>query len=117
MTRRAWALLLAAHALPTAAVTAFFTATAVAAGVGGRSALLAVAVFVGQLSIGWANDYVDAPLDIAAGRMDKPVARGDLPPGPVGLAAGSALIADVPLSLMLGWRPGAAHLVAVGSAW
>ena len=28
-----------------------------------------------------------------------------------------ALVADVPLSLAVGWRPGAAHLVAVGSAW
>lgn len=33
-----------------------------------------------------------------------------------GCAAG-ALAIDVPLSLAVGWRPGAAHLVAVGSAW
>jgi 4-hydroxybenzoate polyprenyltransferase len=26
-------------------------------------------------------------------------------------------VLDVPLSLAVGWRPGAAHLVAVGSAW
>jgi protoheme IX farnesyltransferase len=107
----------ATHALPTLAVTAFFTATAIAAGVGARSAVIAVAVLVGQCSIGWANDYLDAPLDRAAGRTDKPIAAGEVGRDAVGLAAGIALLADVPLSLAIGWRPGAAHLVAVGSAW
>ena len=111
------ALLRATHALPSLAVTAFFSATAVAAGVGPRTALLAAAVLVGQFSIGLANDFLDAPLDEAAGRRDKPVATGAVRRGLVGIAAGTALAADVPLSLSLGWRPGAAHLVAVGSAW
>lgn len=114
---RWWGLLLATHALPSAAVTAFFTATALAAGVGGRTAVLAAAVLVGQASIGWANDFLDAPLDQAAGRRDKPVARGVVSRGVVGGCAAGALVADVPLSLALGWRPGGAHLVAVGSAW
>lgn len=35
----------------------------------------------------------------------------------VGICAALALAADVPLSLAVGWRAGAAHLVAVGSAW
>jgi 4-hydroxybenzoate polyprenyltransferase len=98
-------------------VTAFFTATAIAAGVGARSAVLAAAVLVGQASIGWANDYVDAPLDVAAGRRDKPIPTGAVRRGLVGACAGSALAIDVPLSLALGWRAGAAHVVAVGSAW
>ncbi|HEX4655082.1 MAG TPA: UbiA family prenyltransferase [Mycobacteriales bacterium] len=112
-----WGLVRATHALPSLAVTAFFAATAVAAGVGPRSALLAAAVLVGQASIGWANDYVDAPLDEAAGRRDKPIPTGAVRRGVVGACAGAALIADVPLSLALGWRAGAAHVVAVGSAW
>jgi 4-hydroxybenzoate polyprenyltransferase len=107
----------ATHAPPSLAVTAFFTATALAAGVGARSALLAVAVLVGQASIGWANDYVDAPLDFAAGRRDKPIPMRAVRRGLVGACAAGALVADVPLSLVLGWRAGAAHLVAVGSAW
>jgi 4-hydroxybenzoate polyprenyltransferase len=111
------ALVRATHALPTLAVTAFFTAVALSAGLGARSALLAAAVLVGQMSIGWANDYVDAGRDTAAGRTDKPVATGDVAAGTVGACAAGALVADVPLSLALGWRPGAAHLVAVGSAW
>lgn len=115
--RALWGLIRATHALPTLAVTAFFTATALAAGLGPRSALLALAVIVGQSSIGWANDYLDAPLDRAAGRTDKPVASGDVRRGTVGACAATALVADVPLSLLIGWRAGAAHLVAVGSAW
>jgi 4-hydroxybenzoate polyprenyltransferase len=107
----------ATHAPPSLAVAAFFTATAVAAGVGPRAVLLAAAVLVGQASIGWANDYVDAPLDIAAGRRDKPIPTGAVRRGVVGAGAATALVADVPLSLALGWRAGAAHLVAVGSAW
>ena len=74
-------------------------------------------MLVGQASIGWANDYVDAPLDVAAGRRDKPIPTGAVRRGLVGACAAGALIADVPLSLVLGWRAGAAHLVAVSSAW
>ena len=118
MLRRAATLLLAAHPLPSLAVTAFATATGLSAGLGaGRAALLAAAILAGQLSIGWANDYVDANRDRAVRRADKPLARGALSDRVVGVAAGVALLADVPLSLSLGARPGAAHLVAVGGAW
>ena len=110
-------LVLATHALPTLAVTAFFTATAIAADLGARTGWLALAVLVGQMSIGWANDYLDAPLDLAAGRRDKPIPRGDVRRELVGTCASVALLLDVPLSLLVGWRAGAAHLVAVGSAW
>jgi 4-hydroxybenzoate polyprenyltransferase len=98
-------------------VTAFAAATAAAAGVGARSLALAAAILVGQMSIGWANDAVDAERDRRAGRRDKPVATGELGAPLVRRAASVALVADVPLSLLVGWRPGAAHLVAVGSAW
>ncbi|HET7310206.1 MAG TPA: UbiA family prenyltransferase [Mycobacteriales bacterium] len=103
--------------MPTLAVTAFFTAVALAAGLGARSALLALAVVVGQASIGWANDFLDAGRDRAASRADKPLAAGDVRDHVVGRCAAVALVADVPLSLAVGWRPGAAHLIAVGSAW
>ena len=107
----------ATHAPPTAAVTAFVTATAFAAGVGARSLLVGAAILVGQASIGWANDYVDADRDRLVMRTDKPVARGDIDAAVVGRSAAIALTASVPLSLAIGLRPGAAHLVAVGSAW
>jgi 4-hydroxybenzoate polyprenyltransferase len=103
--------------LPCVAVTAFVTATAVAAGIGARSALLGVAVLVGQLSVGWSNDAIDAPIDVAAGRLDKPIATGLVARYAVARAATLALALDVPLSLALGWRAGLAHLVAVLLAW
>jgi 4-hydroxybenzoate polyprenyltransferase len=115
--RTAVALVRATHFPPTVAVTGFFTALAVAAGLGARTALLAVAVLVGQASIGWANDYLDADVDRVAARPDKPIARGELAPALVGRCAAVALVADVPLSLAVGLRAGAAHLVAVGAAW
>jgi 4-hydroxybenzoate polyprenyltransferase len=111
------ALVRATHPLPSVAVTAFFSATALAAGLGGRTFLLAAAVLCGQLSVGWANDAVDAPLDQRVSRPDKPIATGEVSRRTVATCAGVALLVDVPLSLALGWHAGVAHLVAVASAW
>src|SRR5206468_2403003 len=97
--------------------TAMVTAMALAAHLHGRSLLLAAAVFCGQLSVGWSNDAIDAPLDIAAQRRDKPVATGAISRSTLAWAAGVALVADVPLSLSLGWRAGGYHLAAVALAW
>jgi 4-hydroxybenzoate polyprenyltransferase len=71
----------------------------------------------GQVSVGWANAAVDAPLDRRAGRADKPIAAGQVSQRTVLRCASTALVVDVPLSLAVGWRAGAAHLVAVGFAW
>ena len=95
----------------------FVTAVAFAAGVGPRSLLLGAAILCGQVSIGWANDYVDADRDRLVQRQDKPVAAGEVSASAVGKAAAVALTLTVPLSLAVGWVSGAAHLVAVGSAW
>jgi 4-hydroxybenzoate polyprenyltransferase len=115
--RTVLALSRATHPLPSVAVTGFFSATALAAGLGARTGLLAAAVLCGQISVGWANDAVDAPLDRRVARPDKPIATGEVSRRTVATCAGLALLADVPLSLALGWRAGVAHLVAVGSAW
>lgn len=88
-----------------------------AAGVGGRSVLLAIAVLCGQLSVGWSNDAIDAPLDLAAARRDKPIALGAVSRRLVGRCAAAALVADIPLSLAVGVRPGLMHLTAVALAW
>jgi 4-hydroxybenzoate polyprenyltransferase len=90
---------------------------AVAAGLHGRSAVLAVAVLCGQTSVGWSNDAIDAPLDIRADRRDKPIVTGAVSRATVGWCAGVALVVDIPLSLTLGWRAGVAHLAAVALAW
>ena len=64
--------------------------------------ILACAVFTGQLSIGWSNDRIDSARDIRAGRADKPVATGGVPPAAVSVAAASALLLTVVLSALLG---------------
>jgi 4-hydroxybenzoate polyprenyltransferase len=108
----------ACHPLPAVAVTAFGTALAVAAGAGAaRAVLVAAARLTGQLSIGWLNDAVDAPLDADAGRADKPVVAGQVDADTVRVAAVAALVATVPLSLALGPVPGLLHLVLVASGW
>ena len=104
----------ACHPEPTAAVTAL--AAALAASVGASPLLVGLAFLSGQLSVGWTNDWVDAARDLRVGRQDKPVVQG-LPVATVRAAALLALTACVPLSLALGARAGAAHLVAVASAW
>lgn len=98
-------------------MTAIVTAMAVSAGIHSRSALLAAAVLCGQLSVGWSNDAIDAPLDTHSGRSDKPIASKAISRTTVGRCAAVALVLDVPLSLALGWRAGAAHLAAVALAW
>jgi heme o synthase len=111
------ALARATHPLPCLAVTALATAMALSAGVHARSALLAVAVLCGQLSVGWSNDAIDAPVDRRADRRDKPIATGAVARSTVaGCALGAAAL-DIPLSLVLGWRAGVAHLLAVAMAW
>lgn len=116
MTRLA-PLVKACHPGPTLAVTALATALAVSTGRGVGAVTVAAAFLSGQLSVGWSNDWVDAERDTAVARADKPVARGELSVGAVRSAALLALAACVPLSLLMGVPAGAAHLVAVASAW
>lgn len=111
-------LLRSCHPEPALAVTVFVTALAVAAGRGtAGSAAVAAAVLVGQLSVGWCNDALDAQRDTACGRPDKPVAIGELTPRAAAVAAGAALGLCVPLSLLSGAAAGAAHLAGVAAGW
>lgn len=112
------ALVLSCHPLPTVAVTAISAGLAALAGLSlGRGALVVAAVFAGQLSIGWSNDAIDAARDRATARSDKPVAAGAVSPRVVGVAAGTALVLAVVLSLSLGWWPGLASLTVVACGW
>lgn len=112
------ALLRASHPEPSVAVTLAGVALAVATGrdVPGLF-VVGAALLAGQLSIGWLNDYLDAPRDRTVGRRDKPVAAGLVPRGVVGVAALVALVLCVPLSLLSGVAAGLAHLLAVASGW
>ena len=106
------------HPIPSAAVTGISTGLAVLAGLPvGRGALVTAAVFTGQLSIGWSNDYLDAERDRAVRRTDKPLASGAIEPRVGGIAAALALVATAALSVALGWPGGAAALATVLVAW
>ncbi|WP_327250426.1 UbiA family prenyltransferase [Streptomyces sp. NBC_01244] len=108
----------ASHPVPAAAVTLLTALLAAAVGLGPVAGTTAVAaVAAGQLSIGWCNDRLDMRRDVAADRLDKPLATGEVRPGAVTAAACAALLACVPLSLACGARAGWVHIGCVAAAW
>jgi 4-hydroxybenzoate polyprenyltransferase len=117
---QALTLLAACHPEPAALVTVLTSLLALAAGAGLRTLWFAAAVGAGQLGVGWSNDYLDRELDRAAGRADKPLAAtamaGTVTAGAVRIAAVLALVAAVPLSVVVSAGFAVAHLVAVGCA-
>ena len=108
----------ASHPGPTLVVSALALILGLSVGLDApRLALLVGAVFAGQLSVGWSNDAIDARRDLAVGRADKPVARGEITARAVALAAGVALVVALALSALLGAGFLLAHTVALASAW
>ncbi|WAC69457.1 UbiA family prenyltransferase [Microbacterium sp. SL75] len=108
----------ATHPGPTLVVTLLSLALGIAAGVEPwRLAVLVVAVFAGQVSVGLSNDAIDGARDAAVGRTDKPIAGGAITPErALAVAVASAVLA-VALSLPLGPALVAAHALALASAW
>src|SRR5215470_1552026 len=101
--RRARALLIASHPGPSLAITALTTLLAVQAAPHGLGPVLtAPALLAGQLSIGWSNDACDASRDAAAGRTDKPLARGDISARAVWTAAFVAAAAGLAMAFVIG---------------
>ncbi|WP_022905026.1 UbiA family prenyltransferase [Curtobacterium sp. B8] len=120
MSHPSTARLLFASSHPGPTVTVTVLATVIAAAVGHPVwlvVLVALAVVVGQLSIGLANDWIDADRDRAVGRTDKPVAQGRIAVGTVRRAALVTAAAAVALSVPLGPVAGIAHVVLVGAGW
>jgi 4-hydroxybenzoate polyprenyltransferase len=60
---------------------------------------VALAMFAGQLVVGWTNDFIDAPLDIATQRTKKPSVSKELKPEQLKKSIVFALIAAFLLSL------------------
>lgn len=108
----------ATHPGPTLVVTVLSLALGLAAGVEpARLALLVVAVFAGQVSVGLSNDAIDGARDATVGRTDKPIAGGAITPErALSVAVASAIVA-VGLSAPLGPGLVAAHAIALASAW
>ena len=110
--RAAGGLIRACHPEPTAAVTVVSVLLALAAGHGaGGSVAVGATVLATQLSIGWANDWLDAARDIAIGRTDKPIVNGRVSRRTVGIGAIVAGLAVVPLALLSG--PAAAVVITI----
>ncbi len=107
-------LLRAAHLGPSVAVTTIVALLALALDLPvGQGLVVTAAVLTGQLTVGWGNDLLDADRDRAVGRSDKPLATGELAPSLVRRWLVVTAAACVVLSLAIGWRSGATHLVLV----
>jgi 4-hydroxybenzoate polyprenyltransferase len=109
----------ACHPLPAVAVTTIIVVSGWALGWNGAALLgLAAAVGVGQLSVGWSNDAVDADLDARAGRTDKPTTSGAVSARGLWVAAGCALVVSVLLSWRVaGWAGGSWYVLWLAAAW
>jgi len=79
---------------------------------------VAIAIFAGQLVVGWSNDFIDAPLDIAAQRTKKPIVSKELNPEQLKKSILVALFAALLLSLSspLGLTGTAIHFLGILSA-
>lgn len=112
------ALALSTHPGPGITVTMISVLLAVAGGLDAwRIVLIGVVMLLDQCSVGLSNDWLDAERDRAAGRADKPVARGDLPARWARNAAFVLAAASIAVSLPLGCAAVLAHLVFLLSAW
>jgi 4-hydroxybenzoate polyprenyltransferase len=115
---RVRALVLSSHPGPGAAVTLSAVLLAITAGLEPwRVALIGLVMALDQFSVGLSNDWIDADRDRAAGRQDKPVARGDVPARLARDVAIAAAAASVLVSVPLGWPAILAHLVFLASGW
>ncbi|MGJ0119041.1 UbiA family prenyltransferase [Williamsia sp. MIQD14] len=108
----------AGHLPPAVAVTALSTVLAATGDVAPAVVVtLAIAVFTGQLVVGWTNDLIDRDTDIAVHRTDKPLVVGTVTDRVVGTATVIAAAVCVIASLLCGLAAGTVHLVAgVGAA-
>jgi 4-hydroxybenzoate polyprenyltransferase len=118
MLTRARNLALSSHPGPTLAVTVLSALLAASLGYPiARILVIALAILLGQLSIGFSNDWIDASRDTATGRTDKPVAQGLVSVSLVRRAAASTLVVGLAVSIALGPAAAIAHAVLILSGW
>ncbi len=115
---RVRALVIARHPGPSLAITAMATALAAeAAPRGFGPVLVAPAMLAGQLSVGWSNDACDAARDIAAGRTDKPVVRGEVTTRSLWVAAVVSLLAALAMSAAISLITLGILALLIGAVW
>ena len=118
LLNRVQALIITSHPGPCIAITALTTVLAAQAAPHGIGPVLtAPALLAGQLSIGWSNDACDAPRDAAAGRTDKPLARGDISARAVWTAAGLSAAAGLVMALLISPLTAALYVLVVAPGW
>jgi 4-hydroxybenzoate polyprenyltransferase len=115
---RGYAFLRAAHFGPTVIVTTITFLLALSQFSPIDALRVAIAIFAGQLVVGWSNDFIDAPLDIAAQRTKKPIVSKELNPEQLKKSILVALFAALLLSLSspLGLTGTAIHFLGILSA-
>jgi 4-hydroxybenzoate polyprenyltransferase len=83
-----------------------------------KSFEIACAILAGQCVVGWTNDLLDYPLDLAAGRKKKPLVAGDISQSFLKTSIFIALIFTLTLSLMgpLSFKGTSIHALGIASA-
>jgi 4-hydroxybenzoate polyprenyltransferase len=115
---RVRALIIASHPGPSLAITAMATVLAAEAAPSGFGpVLVAPAMLAGQLSVGWSNDACDAARDVAAGRTDKPVARGEISVRSLWVAAVVSVVAALAMSAAISLLTMGILALLVGAGW
>ena len=115
---RGYVFLRAAHFGPTVIVTTITFLLALSQYSLIDSLRVAIAIFAGQLVVGWSNDFIDAPLDIAAQRSKKPIVSKEINPEQLKKSIFGALFVALILSLFspLGLTGTLIHFLGILSA-
>ena len=111
-------LLIAAHFGPTVLVVTISFFIALSQFESLEAIRISIAVFAGQLVVGWSNDVIDYPLDRAAERVKKPLVSGTIAEALLRKLIPLALLAAALLSFFspLGLKGTLLHLLGILSA-
>jgi 4-hydroxybenzoate polyprenyltransferase len=118
MPSKAASLALSSHPGPAVAVTIISAGLGFAVGLDPLALIfLFISMLAGQVSVGLSNDWIDAELDRAAGRTDKPIARGWISATSVRNGAWIAAALMVAFAIPLGWSSAVTLFAAILLAW
>ena len=111
-------LLVASHFGPTVLVVSITFCIALSQFSFLEAVRVSLAIFAGQLVVGWSNEVIDYPLDLAARRMKKPLVSGSLQVSMLKKLIPLALIAAILLSFFspFGFIGTLIHLLGILSA-
>ena len=118
MKRKLIGLVKASHFGPTVLVVTISFLLALSQFSAIKSFEIACAILAGQCVVGWTNDLLDYPLDLAAGRKKKPLVAGDISQSFLKTSIFIALVFALTLSLMgpLSFKGTSIHALGIASA-